>query len=393
MSAYEVYATAWDDPHIVEELIPARGLQFSMPLSGHGECSFSATVEPGRSFWRPSIAPAVSGVLVARDGVPVWQGWVTSERESDGRTFEFSCVEWGGFFERVPAVAKTYRGWNDHDLFRDFISLAAAVKGQDPKIVMGSTTGASTSDWTINAWDDKRVASEFTDLGNTEGGPEWYFGSAGTLSNPQRVLVLGDRLGDADATTVLEFVEDTEDAEALDAVPRITLLGDLFPAGVSVPAIGRRGGNVIAKARTRETSSSATATVAFGAGTEKAQIRASAQASRLLNAGWPRLTKSATYSDVSVQATLDRHASADLAASAGIVTGYSLVTLDGEPDWTQVPRGSTVRVILDTDVYGSERPVGGDNGFTSRLLGLTVNVDDDGPAQVQWDTATVLDDL
>jgi hypothetical protein len=393
VAQYEVYATAWNDPHVVEELIPARGLQFSMPLSGHGECSFSATVEPGSSFWRPSIAPAVSGVLVARDGVPVWQGWVTSERESDGRTFEFSCVEWGGFFERVPAVAKVRSGWNDHAIFRDLITTASAIQGQDPKIVLGSTSGASASDWTINAWDDKWVASEFTDLGNADGGPEWYFGSAGTLDNPQRVLVLGDRLGDTSANVVLEYVEDTEDPANPYPAPHIALLGNLFPAGTSVPAIGRRGGNVIAKARTRETSSSATATIAYGAGSEKAQIRATAQANRLLNAGWPRITKSATYSDVSVQATLNRHASADLAASAGIVTGYSLVTLDGEPDWTQVPRGSTVRVILDTDVYGSERPVGGDNGFTSRLLGLTVNVDDDGPAQIQWDTATVLDDL
>lgn len=393
MSRYEVYATGWSDPHIIEELIPARGLQFSMPLSGHGECSFSATVEPGRSFWRPAIAPIVSGVLIARDGVPVWQGWVTSERETGERTFDFSCVEWGAFFERVPPVPKTYTQANDHAIFRDLISSAAAISGQNPQITMGSTLGATVSDLTINPWDDKWVAAEFVQLGNSEGGPEWYFGSAGTLASPVRQLVLGDRLGDATPTAVLEFVEDTQPADGLPTPPRIELLGDLFPAGTSVPAVGRRGGNVIAKARNRESSASATASVAYGAGDQKAQIISSAQANILLSAGWPRLTKSGSYTDVSVRATLDRHAQADLAASAGVVTGYSLVTLDGDPDWTSVPRGSSVQVILDTDVYGSERPVGGSNGFASRLLSVTVNVDDDGPAQVQWDTATVLDDL
>src|SRR5690349_9970818 len=249
MSKYEVYATRWDSPFIIEELIPARGLQFSMPLSDHGTASFSATVEPGRSFWRPAIAPIMSGVLIARDGIPVWQGWVTSERETGPRTFDFSCVEWGGFFERVPPVAKTYTNWNDHDLFRDLISSAVAVSGQDPKIILGSTKGAARSDLKIDPWEDTRVAAKFTDLGNAEGGPEWYFGSAGTLANPQRVLVLGDRLGSTTAETVLEFVEDTEDPADNYGTPRVALLGDLFPVGSTVPALGRRGGNVLAKAR------------------------------------------------------------------------------------------------------------------------------------------------
>ena len=56
---YEVYATRCDDAHIVEELIPARGLEFTLPLSDHGEGSFSATVEPRRSFWRPALSCAM----------------------------------------------------------------------------------------------------------------------------------------------------------------------------------------------------------------------------------------------------------------------------------------------------------------------------------------------
>ena len=129
--------------------------------------------------------------------------------------------------------------------------------------------------------------------------------------------------------------------------------------------------------------------VAVGAGEEKAQLRAPAP-SGLIGAGWPRLTRTETYSDVTSTTTLARHARADLAAAEGLTTGYQLVTLDGDPDWTQVPRGSTVQVILDTDVYGAERPVGGSDGFTTRVQGITVAVPDDGgDAQVQWDTATV----
>jgi hypothetical protein len=99
------------------------------------------------------------------------------------------------------------------------------------------------------------------------------------------------------------------------------------------------------------------------------------------------MTKTNQYDDVIIEATLQAHANADLAASAGIPTGYSLVSLDGDPDWTQTPRGSTVRVVLDTDVYGESRPV----VFESRLQELTVRVPDTGLAQVEWQVATVLE--
>jgi hypothetical protein len=105
MPRYTVWATRWDDTRIINE-IPARGLSFSMPLSDHGECSFSATVEPGRSDWRPSVAPPMSGVLIARDGVPVWQGRIVSERQDGLRSFSFQCREWGSFFE-TAASART----------------------------------------------------------------------------------------------------------------------------------------------------------------------------------------------------------------------------------------------------------------------------------------------
>jgi hypothetical protein len=380
---------------VVEELIPAKGLEFSLPLSKHGDCSFSATVEPGRSFWRPSIAPVMSGLLVERDGQPKWCGWVIGENQTGPRTFQFQAVEWGAFFARIPAVAYTYTGWNDHDLFRDLITRAAVISGQDPRITMGTTLGATTSDLTINPWDDSTVEGLFTSLGESAGGPEWYFGAAGTHESPIRQLVLGDRLGQTSAQTVLEYVEDTPEWGGYDAPPSITLLGNLFPAGTQVPALGRRGGNVIAQGRTRNSGASSTQAIAVGSGEEKAQLRKTAQATRLLNAGWPRLTRTERYQDVTIPGTLQRHADGDLAATAGLSTGYSLVTLDGDPtaDWTQTPRGSSVRVVLDTDVYGAERPVGGPDGFTTRLLSTTVRVADDGPAQIEWQTADVLETL
>jgi hypothetical protein len=388
MPRYEVYATRVDDPHIIEEMLPARGLEFTMPLSDTGECRFSATVEPGRSFWRPAIAPVVSGILICRDDVPVWSGMVWAEDQSGPRAFDFQCSEWMSFFERIPAVPATYKAVNDHAIVQDVFTRAMAVPGQDPRIVVPSTRGAAVSDLTINAWDDLTVDAVARQQSEAEGGPEWCVVAGGTMENPIRSLLMADRLGSLTPTAVLEYVEDTELYKVPAGKPELTMLGNLFPGQQPQAVVGRRGGNVIAHpARQRDGASSATVVTAIGAGEENAQLRASA-VSPLIAAGYPRLTRSNTYQDVTVPATLQRHADADLAAVAGLVTSYTLTTWDGDPDWSQVARGDMVRVILDTDAYGAERPV----EFEARVLGVAVQVQDNGPAQVNWTLSTTMED-
>ena len=387
---YEVYGTRYDAPGIVEELVPARNLSFSMPLSDHGDASFEATVEPGKSFWRPSIGLPISGILIARDGVPVWSGWVTDEDQTGERTFSFQCKEWGAFFEeKVPAVPWVYTDINDGLMFRHMIDQAQLIAGQNLQIQTGSYLGAASSTRAINSWDDTTVGREFRSVSEAIDGPEWYFATGGTLANPVRQLTLGDRLGHTSAQTVLEWVADTEDYQLPEGPPVVTLLGSLFPGPAPVVPARRAGGNLIAAKRRQSTADAATVAKATGAGEEAARLVATARSDRLLNAGWPRMTTTKSYSDVTIPATLQSHADADLAATAGIATTYQLVSLDDDPDWTQTPRGSSVRVILDTDVYGAERPVGGGQGFVSRLLDTVVRVPDSGPAQVEWVTAVV----
>jgi len=331
----------------------------------------------------------VSGVLVCRDGVPVWSGRVWSERQTGPRTFDFTCAEWGSFFERVPAVPKSYAQANDHDIFRDLITQAQAVPGQDAKITMGTSQGKSYSDVLVTSWDDTTVEAQFSQLADADGGPEWYFSTAGTFENPLRVLVLGDRLGSKTPVTVLEYVEDTELWWAPSSSSSTTPLGNMYPGRQPQAVVGgRRGGNIIAHpARAQDAATSATATIAIGAGDQASQLRATASASDLLAAGFPRQTVTRQYTDVVISDTLARLARADLAAARGIVTSYTFTTFDGDPDWTQVQRGDTVRVELDTDVYATERPL----VFTTRVLEIGVSVQDDGPAQVNWKTADVRD--
>ena len=385
---FEVYATRFDDAHIIEELIPARGLMFNLPLMNHGKASFSATVEPRRSFWRPALSCAMSGILVAENGVPVWQGKMGPEQQSGPRTFQFEAAEWGSFFEKVPAVPFTLTNTNDHVLQRRLISDAQAVAGQDCGIVLGSTLGATVSDLTINEWDTTMAAEEFRRLGQHAGGPEWYFASTGTLENPTRTLVQGDRLGKVSpVAAVLEYVENTEDYVPPEAPPKVTLLGSLFPGQQPYAIVGgRRGGNVIAHMG-RGQSPGITVALAVGAGDQLAQMRKTAQATALLAAGYPRQTEIQQYTDVVIEATLQRHADADLAAGSGMTTTYNLATFGTDPVWTGIARGDTVRVEADTDVYAGERPL----IFETRVLDIAVMVPDQGEVEVTYVVADVRD--
>lgn len=389
---YAVYATRWDDTSVVEEVPLSGDLDFSLPLSDDGECHFTGTVEPGRSSWRSALGIPMSGVLVCRDDVPVWSGMVAQDRQVGARSFSFTAFEWGYFFDRVPPLVESWRAQNDHDIFRDLIEHAQLIPGQNVRVQTTPSLGASVSDRTLNAWEDTTVAREFRSVAEAAGGPEWFIGAAGTRDQHVRQLVLGDRLGHATPQTTLEYVEDTPGWVPPPGAPTMALLGGLLPGSpVVTSAAYRRGGNVVALARTQDVGTAATVARASGGGEQAAHKWGVKRADNLLKWGWPRLTKTMSYSDVTEQRTLDAHAAADLAAAAGIPTGYSLVTLDGEPDWTQVPRGSSVQVVLDTDVYGDQRPVGGPDGFVTRVLDTVVRVPVSGPAQVEWKTPTVLE--
>lgn len=396
---FEVYATRWDSSRIVSQIIPARGLSFSFPLSDHGDSSFSATVEPGRSFWRSSLGGPASGCLIAESqdqgpSLPIWGGRLKNESEQDDRAFTFQFGEWGSFLNRFPAIADTWPASTfDVDMYLDILARVQAVSGQNLNIT-GIPTGAKTvrSTRTVNEWENRNAGDVLAEIASAQGGPEFYYPVGGTLANPQRYAVVGERLGDPQARFVLEYVENTPDPTQPPTAPTVALLSQLFPGTaprMSSGRLGRRGGNVLAVYRTQDADKGGTVAREIGSGDEAAQIRYNAEATGLLAAGWPRVTTNFDRSSVTNANTLARHGQADLAAMAGIPTGWSLVTRGKRPDWRQVVsnRGSMVRVELDTDRYATRRPL----VFEARVLNVTVAVPDDGgDEQVRWDISTVL---
>ena len=390
---FEVYATRYDSAGIIAHLIPARSLVFSMPLSAHGEASFSATVEPGRSSWRSSLSGPRSGILIAETqangtAVPLWAGRLKSEQEQGARSFGFTCAEWGSAFSWFPSPVGT---WDtlDTDTYIDIVNRVQAVPGQNLAIdTSGNTPGAGRTRLEVATSDAKTAEQALADVGQAYGGPEWYYTVGGRLDAPRRQLVLGDQLGLRVPTTVLEFVEDTAERRTNPAPPQLTLLSSLFPGEGPQAVPARRGGNVIECRRTQDSDAACTVVVAVGGGAEGSQIRATAVAQTLIDQGWPRITRTVSFPEVYDLNVLQAKANAELQSSAGMLTGYSLVTQGSAPDWRVVPRGSMIRAELDTDVYAGRRPY----QAVTRVQNITVAVPDDGgKEQVRWDIAEILE--
>lgn len=388
---FTYFSTDWQTGLIREEL-PLRGVSFGLPLSAHGDLRGTYTVPPGQGSLRAAAAPIMSGLLVCKDDQPLWEGMIWADRQVGARSFEVSASEWGSVFDRA-VVSKaflaavnggkslSYSRRDDHAIFRDLIAKAQAFAGQNYNIRVGSGDGPSASDLSVNWWDAKRVSDLLSELGNREGGPEWAFTVTGTLENPVRQLLLGTPLGRQsveESTLLLEYVEDTGPAPAPpQGPPRVTTLDSLFPGpaeGVRVASLHGSGGNIIAVPGVdRDGANSATEYIALGEGEGDAMPTATATATDLLNLGWPRMTRTSSYQDVTQPTTLQRHATADLAASRGLTVTVRCTTFGDDPDWTQVQRGDAARVELDTDVHG-ERPY----VIDSRVQAIDVAPSDEG---------------
>ena len=101
----------------------------------------TATVEPGRSDWRRALTKDLSGLIVTRDTVPTWSGWVRGDRQTGPRTFSFRALEWGSFFRACPAKAGEWTEVNDHVLFRDQVAYAQSIAGQNVQVqLVGDST-------------------------------------------------------------------------------------------------------------------------------------------------------------------------------------------------------------------------------------------------------------
>lgn len=93
--------------------------------------------------------------------------------------------------------------------------------------------------------------------------------------------------------------------------------------------------------------------------------------------GYPRLDATTNYSNITDVATLDTHATADLArARVPVLVPQVRIRLDAAPDISPAALGDTVRLHLEADEYWPT-----DTVLTYRLVGLTMTPDERGVSE------------
>lgn len=385
---YQYFSTDWATGSIREELSLTR-VSFNTPINDHGQ--FTGTLllpRSGSANIYLSCSPEVSGLLVTRRGIPVWDGWVLGRRtttDQDGMAvygaFELTAYEWGSWFDRqLLRTLRTFSQVDDHDIFRALVQFAAqeAAPARSPGILLGSTKSGVLRDRTYYPYESAMYGERMIELSQVIDGPDWAFVSALESGKPVRRLQLGSPLGRQTmekSGLVLEYVAAGMD-EPYDEPPVPIPFQELALAassrGAQVSYLHGSGGNVISVPDIQEDgTSSATRWVATGAGEDASKLIAYSDNDDLLAIGWPSVWGESQYEDVTVKKTLQSHADADLQAGSGLATLVKLDTYGVEPDWTQVQRGDLATVYLDAPWY-APRP----KTYQARVLDIAVNPPD-----------------
>lgn len=394
--SYGVYITRWGDDQIIGQ-VPAREIEWEGVVSDDGLATFTLDVPRGGASWRAYLSPVMSGVLIAEGDQIRWGGWVIGEQQSGDRAFRFTAVEWGRFLASVyvsplHATIPPMVGVDDSEIIRRLAVSAVSRAGQGIPLEVQATTAGATSDLIedVRPSSLKDFRSLIQAISDQADGPEWACRVEGTLSQPRRILRVASLLGRqavAESRLCLEWIADYGGpVEAPGAPPLRTSLDNLYPSwgGIytsSARTTRRHGGNVVATPqRTRVGMSAATEVHTTGAGMDDDKLMGHASDERMIQLGWPRIEASESHPDVTVQATLDRHAVGALGARRGLTTAMELTTFAEDPDLASYQLGDVARIVMETDLYGYARP--GEAlpviDVERRTLGYSVRVDDNG---------------
>lgn len=275
--------------NILDEL-PLSGVTAGLTLNGLGQ--FNATLDLADSALRKALDPIGATqtgrtiIYIDRDGVLVG-GWVVWTRTYDSTTKKLTLGGqdvWSYFRSRLIKADATFAGQDQLAIAHSLINTAQAATGGNIGVVVGTETSGVLRDRTYYGYEYKPVAEAVEQLAAVQGGFDFRIDVAYINGVPTKRLILGyPQIGQTANVSNLVF-------EYAD------------------------GGNIMSYTYPEDSTTQAVSSTATGAGDGPAALTSTATNSALITGGYPLLEEQTTYGDISVQATLDAHAQANLAA-------------------------------------------------------------------------------
>jgi hypothetical protein len=322
----------------VLDVLPVQGVEYDDYIGKTGSLSGTVPTSNARlaAAARTALLPGRTMLYLERAGQIAWGGvlW-TRTPTRDARGFLSCQIQAAGLESvlrghRLLYDTQTYAGTDQLEIARQLVAYAQAQTGGNLGIEIDySQTSGVLRDRTYNAYDLPWIGGLLDQLAAVQNGFEW------------RIQVYRDAAGVRHRALRLGY-------------PLLTAGSQDIP--LTSPA-GRDGpGAITAYSLPEDATSQANSWQSRGATSNTNQAASSVPLMSALlttpadyTAGWPRLDGTSDYTDVTVQATLDAYASADLARHVRPVVIPSVRVLTAQTQ--QPPLGSYVRLRITDDWY------------------------------------------
>lgn len=305
--------------------------------------------------YRDMLRPGRTKVTPLRDNSPILGSQIVWNRDYDGRQLHVSCAGMWSYFTSEGGAQplwqdKTYTAQDQHDIARALITFGQQGAG-NIGLLMATNDSGVIRDRTYAGRELARVGTRVQELADVEDGFEFSVTTA--------------------------------------------LVSDL-PVSTWRPWYPRRGRRYVdsrltftlgqnLRAYTLSEGAPTSTFRAFGAGEGTSMLQAVVNDASLNSQGYPALVRvsGAEYKDVSVQATLQAHAAADLRRMNDNVTQWTLELVD--PDDVSTPFGAwqvgdDAKIVIPPDL-DDFYPEGVE--VVKRIIGQSVTIPDGGgPEQI-----------
>lgn len=296
-----IYRTVDLRSNIVLEDIDLKSVQFTTVLNAQGSLNANLYVPDsvkGHLLENATI-PGRTGLYVLRNGIPVWGG-IIWKRDWDEKTFVYrlTCASWESYaYHCIQRVDKVYTSTDQNQIARDLITQSSPTiqsqTGIEPPVFAAS--GVNRQRY-MYGYEFKSIGLEMEKLSALDNSFDYmvqnYIKSDGSFG---RRYVLGyPRLG------------------------RNASLSDPTSLTFDYP------GNLLPFGLHEDAESGAWNVYSVGAGEGSSMLYSQVKDTEYDAAGWPQLDEVTQYKSVSIQTTLDSHATSDLRGSLPPIAVWDL---------------------------------------------------------------------
>lgn len=282
--------------------LPLVDVEFGQELNGAGDLRATLPVDAATvAIMAAATIPERTVVYVERDGVLLGGYIIWQRTRRPGESIQLSGKGIESLLRRNRLVTDlTYTATDQFTIARALVSAMQAQAGGDVGITVGTGTCGVTRDRTFWAYERKNIGDAIDQLAAVENGFDWAIDVSWDTSSPpvpaKNLTLSYPRRGRVAGST-----------------------GVVFEAGK----------NLLGYTYTEDGTRSARSVDALGAG-DGADMRIStATRTDVLDAGFPLTAETLSFKDITVQSTLDAHATAAVAARAATPAFLELVV---DPD-------------------------------------------------------------